>query len=51
MTKIKCPFCGYTMPIFIDKAAECRGLTVTCKARHCKRRFEIIVKKGKQTDK
>ena len=41
--KIKCPFCGYKMPIERDKNAVCRGLRVQCKARNCKREFEIII--------
>lgn len=41
--KIKCPYCGYIMPIKRDENAVCRGLHVQCKARNCKREFEIRI--------
>ncbi len=41
--KIRCPYCGYQMPIKRDKEAVCRGLRVQCKARNCKKEFEIII--------
>lgn len=42
--KIECPFCGYKMPILADNAAEAKGIYVRCKARHCKKEFEIKIK-------
>ena len=39
--KIKCPFCGYEMPIFYNEKTVCIGVFVRCKARHCKKTFEI----------
>lgn len=45
MKKIKCPYCGYEMPILYDeKKAKCEGLWVKCKARKCGKEFEIKVK-------
>lgn len=41
--KIKCPHCGYIMPIERDKNAVCKGLHVQCKARNCKKEFEIVI--------
>lgn len=41
--KIKCPHCGYIMPIERDKNAVCKGLHVQCKARNCKKEFEIKI--------
>lgn len=41
--KIKCPYCGYKMPIERDKNAACKGLYVQCKARNCKMIFEIRI--------
>lgn len=41
--KVKCPYCGYEMPIFVKPPAVCRGLFVRCKGRHCKMEFEIRV--------
>ncbi len=41
--KIKCPFCGYKMPIERDKNAVCKGVFVKCKARNCGKEFEIKI--------
>lgn len=41
--KIKCPYCGYIMPIERDRDAVCRGLHVRCKARNCGKEFEIKI--------
>lgn len=41
--KVKCPYCGYEMPIFVKPPAVCRGVFAKCKGRHCKREFEIKV--------
>ena len=43
--KIECPYCGYRMPIFYNEEAQCRGLTVRCKGRNCKKEFEIKIEK------
>lgn len=44
LPKVKCPFCGYEMPIrFIPKVAHCQGVFVKCKGRNCKREFEIKI--------
>lgn len=40
-TKIKCPHCGYKMPIEYEEKGVCKGVFVRCKARHCRREFEI----------
>lgn len=41
--KITCPYCGYAMPIYRTESALSRGIYVRCKARHCRRVFEIKV--------
>jgi len=43
MKKVKCPHCGYNMPIVVGKNAKCKGLYVKCKARHCGKEFEVII--------
>lgn len=43
MKKIKCPFCGYEMPVKYGKNAVCRGVWVRCKGRGCKKEFEIKI--------
>lgn len=42
LNKVKCPFCGYEMPIFyIDGSSICSGVFVKCKGRNCAKQFEI----------
>lgn len=43
--KVKCPYCGYEMPIRVEKEAECHGLYIKCKGRGCKKEFEIKIVK------
>ena len=44
LDKIKCPYCGYQMPITFSKDAKCRGIFVKCKGKKCKKQFEIKIK-------
>lgn len=46
--KVKCPFCGYVMNIELKDAAQCNGVFIRCKGRHCKKMFELLVQNGKQ---
>lgn len=42
--KVKCPHCGYEMPITYDpNTAVCKGLKIRCKGRNCKKLFEIKI--------
>lgn len=41
--KVKCPFCGYQMPIFFSDKTECKQLFARCKGRNCKKKFEIKI--------
>ena len=43
IAKVKCPYCGYEMPIFILPGAFCVGLKVKCKGRKCRKEFEIKI--------
>lgn len=44
MKKVKCPYCGYEMPIKYDeKKSKSNGLFVKCKGRNCKKEFEIKI--------
>lgn len=43
--KVKCPYCGYVMPVEYDKTARASGLFVKCKGRQCGKVFEIILPK------
>lgn len=45
MKKVKCPYCGYEMPIAYDEKAVCRGIFVKCKGKNCKKEFEIKINK------
>jgi len=42
--KVKCPYCGYLMPIEYDESSQCKGLYVRCKGKNCKKEFEIKIK-------
>ena len=46
--RIKCPFCGYAMPIFYSEKATAKGVSVKCKGRNCGKMFEIAIKEGDQ---
>lgn len=41
LNKVRCPYCGYEMPVFYEKGAAARGVYLRCKGRACKRIFEI----------
>ena len=43
MQKIKCPHCGYVMPLTREKNAVCRGIYIKCKGRRCGQIFEIKI--------
>ena len=46
MKKIKCPYCGYMMPLTYVKDAVCRGIFVKCKGRKCGKVFEVKVREN-----
>lgn len=43
MEKIKCPYCGYEMPIFCTDKTVSNNLFVRCKGKNCKKIFEIKI--------
>lgn len=45
MLRIKCPYCGYKMPVYFDpdKPPDETGIYMRCKRRSCKRIFELKV--------
>ena len=43
--RVRCPFCGYRMPVEAPPGAVAKGLYVKCKGRDCRRRFEIVLQK------
>lgn len=47
MERIKCPFCGYVMPLRYSDKAICKGVFIRCKGKKCKKIFEIKVNKNK----
>lgn len=49
MKKIRCPYCGYVMPLKADEKAECHGVWIRCKGRNCKKEFEIKISKNPKT--
>jgi len=46
--QVKCPVCGYHMPLFYADGAVCEGVMVSCKGRNCRAVFELNIKDGKQ---
>ena len=49
MRKVKCPFCGYEMPIFYRPGtAACRDIFVKCKGKHCRKEFIRKIKRKKK---
>ncbi|MCD8208331.1 MAG: hypothetical protein LUD72_10375 [Bacteroidales bacterium] len=48
MTQVRCPACGYLMPVFYTDGASCKGVFIVCKGRGCKAVFELKIKQGKQ---
>lgn len=46
--RIKCPYCGYRMPIETTENAVARGLLVKCKGRSCGKVFEIVLPQKKR---
>lgn len=43
MQKIKCPYCGYVMPLTRTKARCAEAFFIKCKGRRCGRIFEIKI--------
>ena len=41
--RIKCPYCGYEMPLYYGEKSLCKGIFVKCKGRNCKKEFEIRI--------
>ena len=46
--KVKCPYCGYEMPLFYDENAESRGIYAKCKGRNCGKEIEVVIQKGQE---
>lgn len=44
LKKVRCPFCGYEMPVYVAHNASCTGIYIICKGRNCKKLFEICVR-------
>lgn len=45
--KVKCPYCGHAQNVQYAPNAECQGVFLRCRARHCKKVFEMRIKKDK----
>ena len=48
MMKVRCPNCGYEMPVWYGPDAECHGLQLKCKK--CKKEFRPVIRRGKQIE-
>ena len=47
LRKVKCPHCGHEQNVMYRKDAQCRGIFLRCKARHCKKEFELKINQDK----
>lgn len=47
MQKVKCPHCGYEMPLVYSEKSVCKGIYVKCKGKRCKKEFEIKINTDK----
>ena len=45
--KVKCPYCGHEQNILYGPRAMCRGIFIRCKARQCRKEFEITINKDR----
>jgi hypothetical protein len=43
--KVRCPYCGYELPIFYSSKSEARDIYTVCKGRNCKKKFKITLVK------
>lgn len=41
--QVRCPYCGYRMPVFYENPARAEGIFVRCKGRDCKKEFEVKI--------
>lgn len=41
--KVKCPYCGYEMPVTYGDNAVCKGVFLRCKGRNCRKVFEVKI--------
>lgn len=41
--KVRCPYCGYEMPIYYEATSSAKQLYTRCKGRNCKKEFEIKI--------
>ena len=48
MMQVKCPYCGYRMPVFYEDDAMSKDVHIVCKGRNCRKLFEIRITEGKQ---
>lgn len=46
--RVRCPRCGYEMPVFYSSKANCKGIWLKCKGRTCGQNFELKIKNGEQ---
>lgn len=45
--KVRCVHCGHKQNIFYDKNALCKGIYIRCKARQCRKIFEVKINQDK----
>lgn len=46
--RVICPYCGYKLPIYFSSNSNCSEISLICKGRGCKKKFNLIVRAGVQ---
>lgn len=46
--KVRCPYCGHEQNVQYIPGAVSRGIYMRCKARQCKREFEVRIDNGRE---
>lgn len=45
--RVKCPYCGYSLPVWYGEKAAASDVWIQCKGKHCKKMIEIKIEKTK----
>lgn len=46
--RVRCPCCGYLMPLFYDETSNCDTIEVKCKGRRCGKIIRVKIVDGVQ---
>lgn len=46
--RVICPYCGYKLPVYFSSNSSCSEISLICKGRNCKKKFNLIIRDGVQ---